>query len=236
MQNQDSENARSEGSEEGGEPSRSGNLRRRLAGSKTVKVVWAGICVLALLVGLIVDGREIWNSVRGLLGQSVPVTPQPSVSVHPSTTPPTPPSSPAPSSQQRRVTGSAKIVSPVKAPLQVVGRCLRVEGAGGARDGYEIRVGVRSYNPTRHWVRRVVQPEAAQDHDWFAWALYVGAEGDYGMTFDVALFEVPIGVLQKYDQRDPVKSYSADELAADDVIIADTVTVKRSNGPDSSCP
>lgn len=221
---------------------------------------WIAFVGLGVILGFASDARDLaqWIGDIFTVRGTQAVQPQPSSSTSAptgtsvslpasspqvSTTTPAAPvgqsqiSTPLPSvqPQSRQVQEKPRILTPVRAPIQVVDRCLRVEGVGAAREAAELRVGVRTFKPTTLWVKRVTQPVQNQTYDWFAGPVYVGAERDFGKYFDVLLFEVPIDKLAKYDDPDPDKFYTEDQLKADGVVVVDSVRVQRSNGPDSSC-
>ena len=111
----------------------------------------------------------------------------------PGTTPLRPPArSSSPISATKPRQGGGRIVRP--AENTVVGRCVRVEGTGNPAPGYEFRVAVLA-SEERIWVTRQTKAATAAGYDWYAWALYVGGDGDFGAEFDVRLYEVPTGKL-----------------------------------------
>lgn len=129
--------------------------------------------------------------------------------------------------------GSGRIVSPVENAL--VGRCVRVEGNGSPASGYEFRIAVLG-SDGRIWVTRQTKAATAAGYDWYAWALYVGSDGDFGAEFDIRIYEVPEGKLVHYDEKDfRQTAHTQATLDSDGLRLVHAVHVKRQEVADSSC-
>lgn len=141
--------------------------------------------------------------------------------------------SPSPSTTTRPRQGAGRIVRPVENAL--VGRCVRVEGDGNPASGYEFRIAVLG-NDERIWVTRQTKAATAASYDWYAWAVYVGADGDLGAEFDIRVYEVPEGKLAHYDERSfRETAHSQAMLDNDGLRLMHSVHVKRHDVADRSC-
>jgi len=188
--------------------------------SKQVRtaIVATGAAVAALVIAIVIAtaGRSVDSA-----GWPSPTQSQPSA--HSPSWPPT---------ATPRL-GSGHIMRPAESAL--VGRCVRVEGAGHPTPGYEFRIGVSTIDG-RTWVTRQTRATTATGYDWYAWALYIGADGDFGAEFDIRVYEVPQGKVAHYDEKVfRETAHSQATLDDDGLCLMHSVHVKRYDVADDSC-
>ncbi|RSM38102.1 hypothetical protein DMA12_34010 [Amycolatopsis balhimycina DSM 5908] len=129
--------------------------------------------------------------------------------------------------------GSGRISRPVESAL--VSKCVRVEGVGHPTSGYEFRIAASTIDG-RIWVTRQTKAARATGYDWYAWALYVGADEDFGAEFYIRVYEVPERKLAHYDEKSfRETAHSQATLDNDGLRLVHSVHVKRRDVADNSC-
>ncbi|WP_328617101.1 hypothetical protein OHS18_12645 [Amycolatopsis sp. NBC_00355] len=91
-------------------------------------------------------------------------------------------------------------------------------------------------DPERIWVTRKTNLTAAPGSEWYAWALYVGSDDDFGAEFSVRIYEVPESRLAQYDEKSFREApHSEKTLESDGLRLVHSVQVKRKDIRDNSC-